>query len=240
MGFHCECVACSKSSQVRAEMEKMLHLASTYKCQACEGPMLEIGHSCTYCNADIDINLIRAKMRKVTGVMKSAAMHAGKPLPYFKEALDIGKEIFFEMHDMLIDIRDKLAHSSARNDDFETAAELVFENYKTMPKVRKRQHRSSKRIDQVGESVDTYSWQREQRADCMSSRPDGTEYIRVRLQGRTQLTRCLICLLEKLCSTVHEMSSHLILIVFEFRYFDKEASRIHAARHWPYLFRHKM
>jgi len=130
--FHCECTACAKGSQVRVEHEQTLHLSQTYKCQECEGPILESGVECVHCGAEIDLGVITGKMKQVKEIVKKARMQPSRHVVLFTEAFAIGKEIFFEMHNMLIDIRDKLAKACAQAGHFQDAAELVFENYKTI------------------------------------------------------------------------------------------------------------
>ena len=124
--FRCGCVACAPSSKQRHAADLLLQHTKSLKCQACEGPLLPASRAksqCEFCPEKFVYRDLENKALEAKNLYQQAQINPKQRRALLEKSLTVGKSIFFEMNELLIEIRDKLAHELARNDEFEVAAE---------------------------------------------------------------------------------------------------------------------
>ena len=100
------------------------------KCEAClgflgdksQGLHVDGFYRCEHCDEQFLLKAKEAKVKEARFLFEKAKINPGQRLECLEKSLGIAESVYFEMNEILIEIRDKLAHELARNTLFEKAA----------------------------------------------------------------------------------------------------------------------
>ena len=128
--FPCGCVACSPNSKLRKEFDDLLKKTVALKCEAClgflgdksQGLHVDGFYRCEHCDEKFLLKEKEVKVKEAKFLFEKAKINPGQRLECLEKSLGIAESVYFEMNEILIEIRDKLAHELARNTLFEKAA----------------------------------------------------------------------------------------------------------------------